>query len=357
MAVVAYKCPNCRAKIVYDPTKAGVSCEYCGSGFTLEELEKQDVMEEGEEREVSAREEEAVEGDSGELDGMMYHCPSCGSAIVTQASTVASICYYCQSPVVLSGRVSGEFKPDYVLPFAIDKKKAGEIFAAWIRSKRYVPKDFYEKSKVEKLNGVYFPFSLYNADVHAFIEADAVKRNVSRMGNKEHITELTYRIKRKCNFQFNNIARNVLKKSNKVLVEGVLPFDFSEKKDFSMLYLSGFLAEKRDVSDEELKPELQNEMRTQSTNRLRGSVHSYSQVNIVNSQVTVLKDSWEYALLPVWSMTYKGNDGKIYYFSINGQSGKIVGELPVNYRLLLMHSGAIFAGITLIGLIISYFFL
>lgn len=192
MAVVAYKCPNCRAKMVYDPMKAGVSCAYCGSDFSIEELEKLDVIEEGEEREVSKEEEEAVEGSAGELDGMMYNCPSCGSGIVTEASTVAAFCYYCQSPIVLSGRVSGDFKPDYILPFAIDKKKAGKIFAKWIRSKRYVPKAFYEKSKVDKLNGVYFPFALYNADVNAYMEANALDRKVKRFGNREEVTELTF---------------------------------------------------------------------------------------------------------------------------------------------------------------------
>lgn len=357
MAVIAYKCPNCRAKIIYNPTKDGVTCEYCASGFTVEELEQMDVMEEGEEREVGKEEEEAIEGSTTELDGMVYQCPSCGSAIVTDASTAASVCYYCQSPIVLSGRVSGDFKPDYVLPFAIDKKKAGEIFVKWIRSKRYVPKDFYEKSKVDKLNGVYFPFTLYQADVDVYLEADAMNRKVRRMGRMEEITELTYRVKRRCNLEMRNIARNVLKKSNKVLVEGVLPYNFEDKKEFSMLYLSGFLAEKRDISDEEIKPQLHTELQTQSVNRLRTQLSGYNQVNVTHSDVNILRDKWEYALLPVWSMTYKGNDGKIYYFSINGQTGKVIGALPVNYPLLLLHSAAIFAGTLLIAILISYFFL
>lgn len=357
MAVIAYKCPNCRARMVYDPSKAGVSCEFCGSSFSMEEIQKLDVMEEGQEREVSEEEEMAVEGTSGELDGMMYQCPSCGSSIVTEASTVASFCYYCQSPVVLSGRVSGDFKPNYVLPFAIDKKKAGEIFAKWIKSKRYVPKEFYSKSNVDKLNGVYFPFALYNATVDAAIVADAIEKKVRRIGNQEEITERTYRVKRDCRFEYKNIARNVLQKSNKVLVEGVLPYDFEGKQDFSMLYLSGFLAEKRDIENAEIEPEVKNEMQLTSVNRLRGSVGNYNQVNVIDSKVDVLSDNWEYALLPVWCMTYKGTDGKIYYFSINGQNGKVIGELPVDYKLLWMHTGAIFVGLTLISLIISYFFL
>ena len=63
--------------------------------------------------------------------------------VVTDATTAATFCYYCHNPVVLSGKLSGEFLPDYVIPFAMGQKKATGIFLDWIKKKKYIPDDFF----------------------------------------------------------------------------------------------------------------------------------------------------------------------------------------------------------------------
>lgn len=93
---------------------------------------------------------------------MLYTCPSCGAEIVTDETTAATFCYYCHNPVILSGRLSGEFHPDYVIPFAMEKKRAVEIFEQWMKKKRFVPKAFYSEDQIEKISGVYFPYMLYS---------------------------------------------------------------------------------------------------------------------------------------------------------------------------------------------------
>ena len=53
-------------------------------------------------------------------------CNSCGGEIVCDENTAATSCPYCGNPVVMMGQVSGALKPDYVIPFKIDKKAAKE---------------------------------------------------------------------------------------------------------------------------------------------------------------------------------------------------------------------------------------
>ena len=130
---ISYKCPNCGGELVYAPEKGGFHCPYCSSDFTEEKIKA--LYEQREETEAAkgqAAEEKAAARD--EL--VQYNCPNCGAVIVTEESTAATFCYYCHNPVVLVGRLSGAEQPQYVLPFAIDRKKALDIFGAWIKKKK-----------------------------------------------------------------------------------------------------------------------------------------------------------------------------------------------------------------------------
>ena len=159
MATVSIKCPNCGGGLQFDPAAQNYECEYCLSRFTQEELEK---IAPGESAEQGP--EKNGDQDSRE-NAVVYTCPSCGAEIVTDETTAASFCFYCHNPVILQGRLQGEYHPDYVLPFAIDREKATEIFLGWLKKKRFVPADFYAPEQIEKMTGVYFPYWLYSCRV------------------------------------------------------------------------------------------------------------------------------------------------------------------------------------------------
>ena len=188
MAIISFKCPNCDGELIFDPATQKYKCEYCNSLFTQEELDAMKPMQ-GEEPDAVAQEQAggeradetaAVEQTAGERESepegeaVYYSCPSCGAEIVTDATTAATFCYYCHNPVVLSGRLSGEFAPDHVIPFQIDRDKAKEIFAQWIKKKKYVVDEFYSSKQVESMTGVYFPYWLYGCKVDGVLDAEAV---------------------------------------------------------------------------------------------------------------------------------------------------------------------------------------
>ena len=74
--------------------------------------------------------------------------------------------------------------------------------------------------------------------------------------------------------------------------------------------------------------------------------------------VAVTSGNWQYALLPVWTLTYKNDkNNKVYYFSLNGQNGKVVGELPVDYSKLMLTFALIALPLIILMLLASYFVL
>lgn len=341
MATVSYKCPNCGGGLVYEPESGQYQCEYCLSEFTQQKLE-----------EMTPQMDSSQSGETAAA--MLYHCPSCGAEIVTDETTAATFCFYCHNPVVLSGRLEGQYHPDYVLPFAVDREKAVEIFTDWVQKKRYVPKSFFSKEQIEKMTGVYFPYWLYSCKVDGRMEAEGVKLRTWIAGNLQYTETQKYEIRRDGHMNINRVPRNALKKADRQLVEGVLPYDMKELRPFSMGYLSGFMAEKRDMEREAFVSELSREVTDFAVTGLQNSVSGYEKVSVQNRQADIRDEKWQYALMPVWTLTYRDNSGKICYFACNGQTGKVCGQLPVDMGRLMILFAEVFLPLLAVLLVVGY---
>ena len=166
---------------------------------------------------------------------------------MTDATTAATYCFYCHNPVVLSGRLSGEYMPDFVLPFKISKEQAIEKFLSFTRKKHFIPKDFFEKSQVQKMTGVYFPYWIYGGDFETDYMARGRKVRVWQTGDVEYKETSIYDVRREGEVRVDGLSRNALNKADRDLIECVQSYRLEEMQPFSMGYLSGFQAEKRDI--------------------------------------------------------------------------------------------------------------
>lgn len=355
MAVISYKCPNCGGELVFDPSAQNFKCEYCSSSFSQEELDAIKPAAAGEqsvESESDAAGSDDMEGDSEE--GVIYICPSCGAQIVTDSTTAATICYYCHNPVVLSGRLSGELKPDRIIPFAIDKKQAEQRFLDFVHSKKFVPRALFQKNQIEKLSGVYFPYWVYACTMEGSMDAQGTNIRVWRSGDVEYTETKYYQVEREGTLEISNLTKNALTKVNRRLIETVFPYDLTKMKEFHMGFLSGFQAEKRDVESESVRQQTEQEVKEYGRQLLRDTISGYSGVTVGSHQEKIQKETWSYVLLPLWTLTYKGKNGKLYYYSLNGQTGKIYGELPIDYKRVSLLAGAVALIVLVFFLIVGY---
>ncbi len=361
MELISYKCPNCGGDLRFDPPSQKYKCEYCLSPFTQEELDQllHAVTGDGETEEAAggaAEAEAGADAGEGDKDTLLYNCPSCGAQIVTDETTTATFCYYCHNPVVLAGRMHGAYKPDLIIPFAVDKKKALQIFDQWIAGKKYIPKDFYSQEQIEKLSGVYFPHWLYDCEVEGKLDAEATRLNFWTAGNIRYTKTEKYDVSRDGRMKISNVARNALSKANRQLAEGVLPFEMEKLQPFQMGYLSGFMAENRDMEQDAVAQQIETEVKDFATSSLRSEISGYQSVQVRKEEARITDPKWKYALLPVWTLTYKDRrDGKIYYFACNGQTGKICGVLPVDKRRLAGLFASMFIPVFLLLLLVGYF--
>lgn len=351
MEALTYKCPNCNAGLIFDPASGQFKCEFCMSKFSEEELKKlfpDMAAPDAVEPETPAAQAEEIADDFA-AHSMAYRCPSCGAEIVTDDTTAATFCYYCHNPVVCEGLLSGEFKPDMVVPFEIDRKTAEKTFLDWIKKRKFVPRDFFSKKQLEKMTGVYFPYWMTEADMNGTLDGTARKIRVWIAGDLEYTETTTYRIHRAGKLHFDEYLSLAFKKGDQKLLSRILPYDMSKAVGFAMPYLSGFQAEKRDVESAEVENAVRDTLRGYAEDLLRETGESLGPLTSESSSFSAEQYQWKYCLLPVWLMTYRGKDDKMYYFALNAQTGEIVGELPLSAKRLV----GLFAGVTCVVTVLA----
>ncbi len=348
MSVLTYKCPNCDAELTFRPESQSFACDYCGSHFTQQEIEKP-IPEQG-----SRTEQESWEQEDRE-EALSYRCPSCGAQLLTTGTTAATHCYYCHNPVALEGRISGRWKPNLIIPFSIGEKQAKERFLRWSQKNPFVDRRFFSESQLEKMSGVYFPFWLANSQSHLSATATAHKTRIWRAGDIEYTETSIYELTREGELRIKNYDLSALHRQETALLEGILTYDYDQAKPFSPSYLSGFQAERRDQEKEDMVPRLIDERRRDAELLLRDSVSGFQNVSIKNCELTFVSEDWKYLLLPAWILTYQYG-GKQYYFAMNGQNGDINGALPISGKRIAALFGIV-SGISLVLLTLGGYFL
>lgn len=347
MSAITYKCPNCDGGLVFDPESGKYVCEYCLSKFSQEELnipsEEQSIQEETQTEETA--QDEAMEG------AVEYHCPSCGAEIITDATTAATFCFYCHNPIVLAGRLDGEFLPDGIIPFKITKDDATERFHQWIQKKKFIPKGFYSKKQIEKLTGVYFPYWVYDCKTSGSMSGTARDIRIWRVGDIEYTETKTYEIRRAGHVRFRHLPKTALQKAQTAMLKGIFPYEFGSMEPFHMGFLSGFQAEKRDIEKNSLTDEVHKQVKEYSQKRMRDTISGHQSFSMQTQSCEIGEEQFRYTLLPVWVLTYREKGDQIYYFAMNGQTGEIVGKLPIDQKKLFGLGAIIFAAVFVLMLL------
>ena len=321
-----YKCPACMGKMVYDSASGNMKCPYCDTEI---EVEKYSEM-------VSKNTSNNTQKNSpaGQRDGKnLYVCESCGGEIVTDLNTGADKCPYCDNVLVLKGQFEGEFAPDYIIPFEVSKKQAKKIYTEFLEDKKLLPRDFHNKNHVDEIIGVYVPFWLYDTKNSGSVTIKKEilrKKYTDKNGNTRKVYD-QYIVSRSGTVEFEKVPEDASEKQDDTLMEAIEPYDFSKLQDFNDLYLSGFLAERYDVSPKSRLKRVYERTSTALTRKLVPKNYGDVTYTLENKNMNLDKVTHKYGLLPVWILNTTWNNEK-YTFAINGQTGKMIGDLPIDLR-------------------------
>ena len=356
-ALLELKCPCCDGAIEFDAQAQKMKCPYCDTEFEMEELQAYAAEQENMPQENMTWDTAAgTEWQPGEEEGLrVYTCKTCGGEIVADETTGASECPFCGNPVIMTGQFAGDLKPDLVIPFKVDKKGAIAALNNHYKGKLLLPKVFKDQNHIKEVKGLYVPVWLFDTDADAYVQYKATRDRVWS-DSEYHYTETShYAVTRAGFIGFENVPVDGSTKMDDALMESIEPFDISEAVDFQTAYLSGFLADKYDV-DAEASVERANQRIKQSTeDAFAATVQGYTSVIPVNSTINLQNGRARYALYPVWILNTQWR-GKKFTFGINGQTGKIAGDLPMDKSAFWTWLLGVTGAVTAAAFALSYLF-
>ena len=372
------KCPNCGGTVRFVPEKGKIICEFCDSEFDIKPEAANPSASSGASGTSTSSVSNTEYIGAGEnyisgfdfrqfYDGVpkddanslpIYYCKSCGAEVIAAAEEASLTCPYCTNKIVLSDKVSGSMRPNGIIPFKIAKADLKKHLDEFYKDKKLLPKNFFSESKMETVTGIYVPFWIFSGGIGGRFNYNCTKVK-SYISGDYRVTETDYyEVIRDGGVTFSDIPLDASEKISDDLMDSILPYDFSEVKDFNYQYLAGFAADRFDVPGKSLQTRAQKRMEDTTKNLASTKVKSqYTSAKLLGCNLSATNVNVRYILLPVYTFSIKVGK-RTYSFAVNGQTGKVVGELPIDKKVSALYTlkkASIPAAVVALYYILSYF--
>ncbi len=383
-----YQCPNCNGRLSFNGQIGKLQCEFCESTFAPEEIEalyaqKQEKADEAatgkrESQEMSAA-AASVAGDTrveaqhvstgdpiqdylanskwtgADADNLRaYNCPSCGAQLMVDQVTAVTSCPYCGNNAVVPGQLSNVLKPDYVIPFKLDKDAAISALKSYYGGKPLLPNDFTANNHIEEVQGVYVPFWLYTGKAEGSVTFNG--RNIRTWSDSDNIYTETdhWLLHREGNMDFHRVPVDGSTRMPDAHMDAIEPYDYSELVPFSIGYLPGYVTDRYDLDVKECDSRARTRVQNTCIDQFSDTARGYMETDLAHANANVTWTNIAYALLPVWMLHTKWN-GQDYLFAMNGQTGKLIGDLPIDNGKVTKRFLMMFAPLAIVIAAIIFF--
>lgn len=308
-----FRCKNCEGNVIYSPLLGKMYCPHC-EGIDSEVEEKKGITE----------------------------CANCGAPLTPGEYDSTCRCEYCGSYIILDDRVSGEFRPDRILPFRIDRTAVAEKLREEFKRRIFTPDSFLSDAALETMKGMYVPFWMFDYSARYNYEGRGTKVRVWTAGDTEYTETSFFRVKRDLSMDFDQVPADASIAMPDEIMDMMEPYDYGELEDFILKYMSGFYAERYNEGADALEPRARGRVEQDAELLLKDTLVEYTTLIPEKKELETEKKKVSYSLLPVWKYSYRYKE-KNYDFYINGETGKIVGETPVSKKKVLVYGGTVFA--------------
>ena len=351
------ECPCCGGTLHFDSTSQDIVCPYCDSHFSVDSLKQySDDLASDKVEDVSWDESTVQAFTSQEMKGMkIYSCESCGGEIIVEETTSSTSCPYCGNNILVSKQLSGDLKPNTVIPFKSKREDVIGSLKKFFKKKPLLPGSFSKENVIEEIKPLYVPYWVFDADVEGKVRFKG--ETTRRWSDSEYDYKETkyYSLVRGGNIAFDHVPVDGSQKLDDKLMESIEPFNYDEAVEFNAGYLAGFAADRYDVSQEVTFNRATQRFREGTIQAFRSDIHGYDRVTYNDSNLQLSNTNTVYALYPVWLLNTKWRD-KSYRFAVNGQTGKVAGDLPVSPGKFILFFAIFFLPFVGIGVGIGFLF-
>lgn len=323
-----FKCKNCGGNVVYSPEKHKMYCPFCES-------------------EGSEERKNFTEAD-------IKVCPNCGGEVPVLEHTSATQCPYCDNYLILNERVEGQYEPKIMIPFQLGKETCKNSIREKFKKFLFAPTDFLSEVRLNSMQGTYVPFWFYDYDVNCNFQGEGTKVRSWTSGNMQYTETSYYNVVRNMDIDFQKIPVDASIEMPDEIMDLMEPYGYQQLEAFKPEYMSGFYAEKYNMTADIVENRAKKKMEDDAKEMLKSSYSGsgYASVRTQQQNIGIRGSRAQYGLLPVWKYNYHYKD-KDYPFYVNGQTGKIVGTVPLSKTKVWAYSGTLWACLTLIMLFIN----
>ena len=307
-----YACPNCGANLKFDIRTQQLGCEHCQTQVDVYSFEDKNPATEKQ----------------NEFEATVFSCPQCGGEILSSDTSAAEFCTFCGASTILHSRLTKEKRPNYIIPFQKTKEDCKEAYAKLMKKALFVPDALKDPKHIDSFRGIYMPYWAFYLTQDGSFSLNATKSK--RRG--DYIYTDHFLLTGEMDAYYKGLSYDASSSFDDHISEKIAPYDVKGMKGFTPAFLSGFYADTADVAPETYEQEAVNIAVQNSTNAIYGEFNgvrldSSISPSVLNTQVKEV-DS---AMFPVWFMSYR-NAGRVAYATINGQTGKVVTDLPIDVR-------------------------
>lgn len=320
MSVVKYNCLKCGGELDFKPKLQKWECRFCRSIFEEKDLIKDEIKYD------KTNAEEHVELN-------VYKCNSCGAELVCDDNTIVTRCTYCRNNTIIKDKLVGKYEPKLIIPFKNTTDEVKSEFKKQLKKHHLLPNDFL---KITNYNivGIYVPFWLYDAYIDGEVKFNASDSETHRSGDYIVTKTKHYLVTRGGNATFKRIPHDGSIRMDDALMNSVEPYDYNEIVPFKAGFLAGFQAEKYDQNEDEMFTQAGDRAHNSTIEEFKKTC-KYDTVTVKEDKLNNKKVQGEYALLPVWIFDINFKN-QIYQFTMNGQTGKLVGNFPISKLKVLL---------------------
>lgn len=316
------ECPNCGGNLKFDIATQQMKCEYC--------LTTHDPYEVAKDRDAEER---------TDFDVTIFTCPQCGGEILSTDTSAAEFCSFCGASTILSSRICNEKKPARIIPFKQTRDACKEAYLARMKKAFFAPDELKDKKYIDSFRGIYMPYWVYNISQQGTVHLRGKKSY--RRGN--YIYTDHYDLTGNINAHYNDLSYDASSSFSDSISEQLAPYNIKEQKEFTPSFLSGFYADTADVSSDIYQKDalkIANETsynKVKQTSAFSGVSFSPDNNDAIGSSLRTCCAQPERVMYPVWFMSYRKGD-RVAYATVNGQSGKVAADIPVDTKKYVLGS-------------------
>lgn len=332
-----YECPNCNGNMKFDISTQNLLCEYCGTQMNPYDFQKaSDANEFTVDREEYAATGSEVNTFTEDVFTVnIFTCPQCGGELISTDTTAATFCSFCGGSTILDSRISKEKRPGYIIPFQKTKEDCKKAYGEMLRKAPFAPPEFKDEENISRFRSIYMPYWVYSFEKNEHVAFRG--SHTSRSG--DYIIKNNYIFECDVEAKYKGLTFDAAASFSDELSNAIAPFEWRDARPFTPAYLSGFYADTDDVSSQVYTEDARAIVTKEMCNQMRqDSLCKLFELgdDLIQAMEPELLQK-ELALLPVWFLTYRRGD-RVSYAVVNGQTGKVAGDIPVDKKKYLLGS-------------------